>query len=281
MRLEITRLRQRDILSTRILNALASNRQVPQILERLANKKDLEEIARDIESNTTTQHSKDLGVMANGLTLQVGYDMPTLLSTTTNQVFESSDARKTSYQTTTTNQVLESSDLGGTSYQTSGLPDQPLLRHLLSLYRVWIHPQYQLFSMPDFLKDYETGGAAQCSSFLVAAICAAASHFLNPHWDPGSGTATDVVRLRQSLIAQAEMQEGLAEPKAETTAHALAVMLIVNSHSVQRYNIDHVPAEYQGFPLGSTGGSLPPFTGAYPVSNNATYTDFPTTRYSI
>ena len=263
MRLEITHLRQKEILSTRILNALASNRQVPQILQRLANREDLEDIARDIESTTTTKHSNDSQVVPNRLTLQVRYEnSPLLPLTSTTQVFESSDTGKISYRTTT-------------------LLDQPLLRHLLSLYTVWIHPQYPLFSMPDFLKDHETGGAARCSTFLVAAICAAASHFLNPHWDSVSGTATDVVRLRQSLIAQAEMQEGLAEPKAETTAQALAVMLIVNSHSVQRSNVRHVPAEVQDFTFDSTGSPLPVFTELYPTDSYATYTDFPTTPFPI
>ncbi|MCJ1416403.1 hypothetical protein MMC32_002738, partial [Xylographa parallela] len=203
MRLEITHLRQREILSTRILNALASNYQVPRILQQLANKEDLEVIARDIESTTTTQHCKNLPVLANNLTLHVRHDMLSPLSTTTNQ-------------------VSEPSVVGKPFYRTTNLPDQPLLEHLFSLYSTWIHPQYPLFSMPDFLKDYETGGAARCSPFLVAAICAAASHFLNPHWNSVSGTVTDVATLRQTLISQAEIQEGLAEPKAETTTHALA-----------------------------------------------------------
>ncbi|MCJ1378308.1 hypothetical protein MMC17_001405 [Xylographa soralifera] len=262
MRLEITHLRQREILSTRILNALASNCQVPQILQRLANREELEAIARDLESTTKTQHSKELPVVADGSVLQVRHDKPTLLSATTNQ-------------------VVEFSDVGKTSYRNTNLPDQPLLRHLISLYTIWIHPQYPLFSMPDFLKDYETGCAARCSTFLVAAICAAASHFLNPHWNSVSGTATDVVSLRQTLIAQAEIQEGLAEPKAETTAHALAVMLIVNSHSVQRSNVRHVPAEMQDFPFDSNGGLLPTITEAYSIGKSAPYTSFPTTPFPI
>ncbi|MCJ1439191.1 hypothetical protein MMC27_008582 [Xylographa pallens] len=262
MRLEITHLRQREILSTRILNALASNRQVPQILQRLADREDLEVIARDIESTTTAQHCKNLPVVANDLTLHVRHDKPTILSTTTNQVFESSDVGKTSYRTTT-------------------LPDQPLLSHLLSLYSTWIHPQYPLFSMPDFFKDYETGGAARCSTFLVAAICAAASHFLNPHWNSVLGTATDLATLRQTLITQAEIQEGLADPKAETTTHALAVMLIVNSYSVQYSITRHAPAEIQDIPFDSTEGPSPSIIEAYPISKSATHTSFPTTPFPI
>ncbi|MCJ1387388.1 hypothetical protein MMC18_000231, partial [Xylographa bjoerkii] len=262
MRLEITHLRQREILSTRILNALASNHQVPQILQRLANREGLESIVRGIESTTKTQRTKGLPVVANGLISQTEHDNPTLLSTTANQ-------------------VLKPSGKGKQFYWNTPLQDGPLLRHLLSLYMTWIHSQYPLFSMPDFLKDHEIGGGARCSTFLVAAICAAASAFLNPHWDPVSGTATDVVSLRETLITQAEIQEGLADPKAETTACALAVMLIVNSQSVQCSDVCHTAAELQNFPIDSKGGLTPSVHKAYSIDKSATYTTFPTTPFPI
>ncbi|MCJ1397307.1 hypothetical protein MMC11_000499 [Xylographa trunciseda] len=257
MRLEITSLRQREISSTRILNALASNLQVPQILERLANREELESIARDIETTTKAQHTKSLPIMTNDLILQTQQDHSSLPSTTASHVFKFPDEGKTLYWNTT-------------------LPDQPLLRHLLSLYTVWVHPQYPLFSMPDFLKDYETGGAAQCSTFLVVAICAAAAAFLDPHWNPASGSATDIVSLRQSLIKQAEIQEGLADPKAETTSHALAVMLIVNSQLVQRSDVCDISAEMQDFRVNIKESPSPRVTEAYTIYKSAAYTSFPT-----
>ena len=106
--------------------------------------------------------------------------------------------------------------------------DQQLTKHLFFLYWTWIHPAHRLFSMEGFLEDYDTGNEAHCSSFLVAAICAAACDFLGPLWTSMSGRIPDVAALRRDFVAEATFQEILADRTARTWLEASHVMLIVN-----------------------------------------------------
>ncbi|KAH6639493.1 fungal-specific transcription factor domain-containing protein [Boeremia exigua] len=54
--------------------------------------------------------------------------------------------------------------------------DLAFVNRLLTLYFTWSHPFYILFSRESFYKDFQEGRNKYCSSLLVNAICAYASH---------------------------------------------------------------------------------------------------------
>ena len=114
---------------------------------------------------------------------------------------------------------------------TTTLPDCVLSKQLVSLYWVWIHPAHPILEMPLFLEHYRTGMKKYCSSFLVNAVFIAACDVLDPYWEGIPGQATNVAELRQNLVAEAELQEAIADPDAKTTAQALAIMSMINTRS--------------------------------------------------
>ena len=129
--------------------------------------------------------------------------------------------------------------------------DEHLVTHLFSLYWTWIHPAYLLFSMEGFIEGYNSGNQEHCSAFLIAAICAAACDLLDPGWTSASGKVPDIVALRRDFVAEAIMQEKLADRTAKTWLDASRVMLIVNSRSEASSPSCSTPAK--GFEAGEVG----------------------------
>ena len=65
-------------------------------------------------------------------------------------------------------------------YWISALCIRLSIKHLFSLYWIWIPPAYPLFSKEHLIKDYVSDIERHCSAFLLAAVCAAAcdlSHY--------------------------------------------------------------------------------------------------------
>ncbi|MCJ1359569.1 MAG: hypothetical protein MMC33_009571 [Icmadophila ericetorum] len=208
---EINDLRQRNELSTKIFDALASNRQVPAILRKLKDREELVAIARLV-------------------------DLPPFLQST---LLEAKDEGSESPQDDKTHadlgcmkELLISSEKTSPCRWTEVLPEGLMIKHLLSLYCIWIHPAYPILSIPHFIEDYEAGKENNCSAFLVNTICAAACDLLTPQlWGQGLGRSTDTTVLRQRFIAEAELRKASADPSARTTSQALALMSIMNAQS--------------------------------------------------
>lgn len=208
---EINDLRQKNVLSTKILGALASDHQVPAILRKLRDREDLVAIA------------------------QVADSPPSLPLT----VRKTDDKDSTSHQHQTPHPdssgyvKKESISLESTTPRcwTTVVPEGLLIKHLLSLYCIWIHPAYPILSIPHFLEDYETGEENHCSAFLVNAICAVACDLLTPQWEEYPGSVTDTAVLQQKFIAEAAVQKASANLGARTTLLALGVLSILDTGS--------------------------------------------------
>ena len=213
------------MLSSQILDALASKQHVPAILQGLEEQQDLSTIARSIGSPTALRCRKD----------------PKLNTSEETKVTEDAKAIDASFRGVKDNNVYPDHAYTRqcvalerrkeTGWSTTVLLDSPLTRHLISLYWVWIHPAHPILDMPLFLEHYNTGMTKYCSVFLVYAVCAAACDVLDPCWEDIPGKATNIPALRRSLVAEAEIQKALADPDAKTTAQAQAIMSVVDDRS--------------------------------------------------
>lgn len=104
------------------------------------------------------------------------------------------------------------------------LSDHRLIKQLFSIYWVWCHPVHQILSMQDFVDGYEAGTDTYCSVYLIYAVCIAACIYLDPRWEEVEGKYTDVVELRQNLMAEARRLEKTSKADATTTIQAAAII---------------------------------------------------------
>lgn len=231
MKREIIDLRRSHSLAMRILDSLAADRDVPRILKGLRAQEDLASIARLLEKSP----GAETGAMLVDSPVAEEYAESWYGSLMGTSVRDSEASYAGGNQqraglvgspSTRTNQ----SRLG--PWRTP-LVNELLIKHLISLYWVWIHPAHPILDMARFFNDYETRGSRHCSAYLINAICAAACDLLNPEWEQVPGRRTDVVALKQHLIAEAAIQAALADPEASTTADASAIISILNSRTVQ------------------------------------------------
>lgn len=205
----ITELRRTNMLSTQIFDALRSDRQVPIILKMLKSEEDPSLIADVANSPQGTQ-----------------FTINRLLETY-KSIFQDTCDSRTDESVQATKQALAPLP-NQINYSSTIAPCHQLLtQHLLTLYWTWIHPAHPLFSMESFIQDYMTDTKRHSSTFLVAAVCAAACDLLSPPWINMLGKGSDGATLRLDFVAEASKQEALADPSAQTTLNALQVMKIV------------------------------------------------------
>lgn len=231
MKREIMDLRRSHSLAMRILNSLAADQEVPRILQGLRAQEDLASIARRLESSPASEPEAmlvDSPLTDENADSSYGSLVGTNLDDSQASYSKGNQQRPDSAgnPSTGTNQ----SSLG--PWRTP-LVNELLIKHLISLYWVWIHPAHPILNMARFFKDYETCGSRHCSAYLVNAICAAACDLLNPEWENVPGKRTDVVALKQHLIAEAAIQAALADPDASTTSNASAVISFLNIRNVR------------------------------------------------
>ena len=214
MQREIDELKRVNVSSTQILHAIRSDHQVPAILDSLKGQDDLAVIADIANSLPATQSS----VFTSPGTIEY-------ISQATNNSTAGKDVGA----------VQEARELVPSRIirWTSALRDGPFIEHLLSLYWTWIHPAYPLFSRDDFIRDYMRGSIERCSDFLVAAVCAAAGDLISPRGMTILGKDDDIAALRQSLVAEARVEEAIADHDAQTTLEASQVMMIVDARAQQ------------------------------------------------
>ncbi|MCJ1478534.1 hypothetical protein MMC13_007214 [Lambiella insularis] len=104
-----------------------------------------------------------------------------------------------------------------------------LIHHLFELYFTWVHPVHMLFGEVDFLQSFRTGDETYCSAALVNAICAMACHLLEK---PAPGLSSrgfqDRDTLRDGFMAEARnlLPPGSSLPM--TSIQAFAIMFLAD-----------------------------------------------------
>ncbi len=113
------------------------------------------------------------------------------------------------------------------------LSDHRLIKHLFSIYWVWVHPAHTILDMEQFVRGYETGSELYCSSYLIYAVCIAACEYLDPLWENVEGKSTDVARLKQNLVEGARMLESNMDTKhkSKPNIQASAILSFINGKS--------------------------------------------------
>lgn len=231
MKREIIDLRRSHSLAMRILDSLAADREVPRILKGLRAQEDLASIARLLE----TSPGAETGAMLMGSPLAEEYaesSYSSLMGTSVGDS-EASNAGENEQRAALVGSPSPRTNQSRLGPWGTPLVNELLIKHLISLYWVWIHPAHPILDMARFFHDFENRGSRHCSAYLINAICAAACDLLNPEWEQVPGKRTDVVALKQHLIAEAAIQAALADPEASTTADASAIISILNSRAVQ------------------------------------------------
>ena len=231
MKREIIDLRRSHSLAMRVLNALAADRSVPRILKGLRAQEDLASIARLIESSPATE--PEAMFEESPLTEEHGESLYDSIMDTSPEDSQASYAPGNQLWTGFIRNPSTRVDPNRPGPWRTPLVNELLIKHLLSLYWVWIHPAHPILNMAQFFEDYEHCGNKHCSAYLINAICAAACDLLNPNWEQVPGKETDVAALKQHLIAEAAIQAALADPEAPTTAHASAVISLLNTRTVR------------------------------------------------
>ena len=202
LRRENDELRQANILSTDVLDALRSDRRVLEILDLLKGRTALVSIADIANQSQLALSSLHSPSKASRCIKQETCD---------GSIYESVEV---------TSQVVDC--------WTKAPRNQLLVKHLLSLYWTWIHPAYPLFDIRALIQTLMAGTEDHSSTFLVAAICAAACDLLTPPWVNLLAQHSNVTMLQRSFITEANKQQALADEKAPSTLEALQVMNIVN-----------------------------------------------------
>lgn len=111
----------------------------------------------------------------------------------------------------------------------TNLSDHRLIKHLFSIYWIWVHPAHTILDMDQFVRGYETGSELYCSSYLIYAVCIAACDYLDPLWENVEGKSTDVAQLRLNLMAEARILESTMDPKhkSKPTIQASAILSFI------------------------------------------------------
>ena len=228
MKLEIVDLRRSNSLATQILAALAEDRGVSRILQGLKDREELASIAAAINSSPGDSST---ALESNDSPLSEAFDespLDSLMDTGPDDFQGSSHAAGGHLGSGFRGEPSTEGKKNNPLPWTTPLLNDILIKHLLSLYWVWIHPAYPILNIGKFFEDFENCRTKHCSAYLVNAVCAAACDLLNPHWEGVPGKTTDVAALKQHLIAEAAIQAAQADPEAATTANASAVMSLIN-----------------------------------------------------
>lgn len=132
----------KDHLTEQILQAISSDEQVPEIVNRLKDGETYEAIVEWLGRSS----------LANFETLSP--------RTSHHSAFETSDH-----------------DINVPVFRWSSVTtDSAVLDHLFQLYFAWVHPVHTLFSEGHFVNSYNTHSSNYCSPGLVNSICAMACH---------------------------------------------------------------------------------------------------------
>ena len=113
------------------------------------------------------------------------------------------------------------------------LSDHRLIKHLFSIYWVWVHPAHTILDMEHFVRGYETVSELYCTTYLIYAVCIAACEYLDPLWENVEGKSTDVAQLKQNLVEGARMLESNMDPKhkSKPNIQASAILSFISGKS--------------------------------------------------
>ena len=251
MKRENTDLRQQNLRYAQILNALSNCYEVSAILHGLQNQGDIESIAQMIScsrsspamklSPTLNSLDKDTDVLS--ILRQKRCNVKHACDNSSQDLVDEDSAERalSKAQHASTQTVLPDQrftlprsiqELRKRACRgTTQLSDHHLIKHLFSIYWIWVHPSHAILNMDHFVRGYETGSEAYCSLYLIYAVCIAACDYLDPRWENVEGKSTDVARLRENLVAAARIEESSMDPdhNVKTTIKALAIMTLTGS----------------------------------------------------
>ncbi|MCJ1474840.1 hypothetical protein MMC13_003500 [Lambiella insularis] len=140
----------------RIIRALSSNGDGPEIIDRLRNGESYQSIATELGDSS-------LGDLADLSPKSQNYFSLAIKEYDKDASAESGPA---------------SGPFKGGRW-TTVTSDEALIDHLLALYFTWVHPMHMLFSRPHFLASYNNRVDVYCTAALVNAICAMACHLFD------------------------------------------------------------------------------------------------------
>ena len=177
-------------MTEQILQALANDENVPDILARIKNGGTYEAIVEWLGR----------------------FPMETLSPVESHSMFE-----------TTSDYEMSGTATSSNLRWTSVTSDTAILDHLFQLYFAWIHPVHTLFHEGHFVNSYKRHSRDYCSSNLVNAICAMACHL-------HSAELPDDVDFEQlgGRFSDAVTSSINPEDRTVTTIQAFAVMFLVD-----------------------------------------------------
>ena len=243
MKREITELRHQESIANEIFAALATDRETSTVLQGLKSQEDLSSIANKIRKSQSWDVTGISSPNVRDESMSASSDMR-YATTDVSSVHQGSESLLSSPSDSPAMQSRIHLNSEATlrpspeSIRTlraracrgpTDLSDHRLIKHLFSIYWVWIHPSDMILDMQSFVDGYEMGIDIHCSMFLLYAVCIAACDYLSTGWENVEGKSTDVAILRQNLIASARMLETTADRKLETTRQALAILSLVHA----------------------------------------------------
>ena len=236
MKREIVSLRRREVSSTQILDALAANRQISTVLHGLNDQEGLTTIARRIGPASPlkarfTSTSEEVGSISKTTSpKQERLSTPPSKEGSKASTSTTCDASaQTTYGSSLRPQDVSLSALRTRAcHGPTDLSDHRLIRHLISIYWIWLHPTHNILDMLSFISGYETGVETYCTLYLLYVVCIAACDYLDAGWENVEGKSTDVEVLRGNLVEEARRLEAWTDPDARTTFQAVTIMALVN-----------------------------------------------------
>jgi len=180
-----------------------------------------EDIAATLQTNVRLPHSFSNQTLESEFVQHMAHPTPTSMTSEASSLtstFSPGDSR-------TSSEVSHSAS-GSAAYSQNKWfrtpQDLELVQHLFDLYFCWVDPFYHIFARERFILDFRSGRTDHCSSLLVNAVMAIASHYsdraatraepLNP------ATAGD------QFFAEARRLLELEDKPSLTTVQALGIM---------------------------------------------------------
>lgn len=254
MKRENSQLRQQLAATTQILSALRSGHEVSRILQALQDQEDLATIAQRFRPSIPSaelKRSSSIDSLDTAMSCIPSHEgasspsTPAFAPTNSSKVsspdslrgsyFAKSPTRKTDASSQTTPYSITQSPSGPKTIcelrsnacrGPTSLTDHRLIKHLFSVYWVWVHPNHKILDMNQFVMGYETGVETYCSLYLIYAVCIAACKHLDPAWENLEGKYTDVAALRQNLLAEARSLKLAMSPSQQCRADIQASAIL-------------------------------------------------------
>ena len=159
-----------------IVNAIKSSPEakVAEIVQSIRANKNLDVIAETLQNNATLPDVSDIslrGELSSQFIGRAAFERGTI------RAYGLSSNLGLSNMNLASEQESRSAHLKHSEAWTTVMRDENIIRSLLKLYFVWVHPSHCFFSERMFSDDLRNNRTGHCSSLLVNAILAVACHY--------------------------------------------------------------------------------------------------------